>query len=133
MKAPLTKRQTELLVFLRGYIKENALAPTFREMMVGLSIRSRGHLSHLLDRVEARGHISREPGLERAITVIEEEGGILRQIRDAATAFVGLQIDYREAYEADAASKEVKDRAPGVAAAFNNLKSLVGGEHESQG
>ena len=58
--------------------------------------------------------------------VVEEEGGTLRQIRDAATAFVSLQTDYRQAYETDANRKEVKDRAPGVAAAFANLKSLVG-------
>lgn len=127
MKQPLSRRQAEVLQFIKAFIADKGIAPSFSDMMEGLNITSKGGLSKFLHALEARGYITREYGAERGIVVVEEEGGLLRQIRDAATAFVTLQSDYREAFEADATSKEVKDKAPGVAAAFNSLKSLVGG------
>jgi len=127
MKQPLSRRQGETLLFIKEFMSNYGIAPSFSDMMEGLNIKSRGQMSGLLNKIEERGHITRAYGLERAITVVEEGEGILRQIRDAATAFVDLQTDYREAFEVDSTSKEVKDKAPGVAAAFNYLKSLVGG------
>ena len=126
MKRTLSRRQSQVLQFIKGFIDENGIAPSFTDMRDGLDIASKGQLFTFLNILEDRGHIVREYGVERGIVVVEEEGGTLRQIRDAATAFVSLQTDYRQAYETDANSKEVKDRAPGVAAAFANLKSLVG-------
>jgi SOS-response transcriptional repressor LexA len=128
MKGTLSRRQDQVLQFIKGFIDENGIAPAYTDMRNGLDIASKGQVFTFLNILEDRGHITREHGVERGIVVVEEEeGGVLRQIRDAATAFVGLQTDYRKAFEVDATSKEVKDKAPGVAAAFNNLKSLVGG------
>jgi len=126
MKRTLSRRQNQVLQFIKGFIDENGIAPSFTDMRDGLDIASKGQLFTFLNILEDRGHIIREHGVERGIVVVEEEGGALRQIRDAATAFVSLQTDYRRAYEVNAASKEVKDRAPGVAAAFASLKALVG-------
>jgi len=126
MKRTLSRRQNQVLQFIKGFIDENGIAPSFTDMRDGLDIASKGQLFTFLNILEDRGHIIREHGVERGIVVVEEEGGTLRQIRDAATAFVSLQTDYRRAYEVNAASKEVKDRAPGVAAAFASLKALVG-------
>ena len=126
MKRTLSRRQHEVLRFIKEYIDANGIAPSYTDMRTGLDIASKGQLFSFISVLEKRGHIVREHGVERGIRVIEDEGGTLRQIRDAATAFVALQTDYRKAYEIDAASKEVKDRAPGVAAAFANLKLLVG-------
>ena len=107
MKRTLSRRQSQVLQFIKGFIDENGIAPSFTDMRDGLDIASKGQLFTFLNILEDRGHIVREYGVERGIVVVEEEGGTLRQLRDAA-------------------SKEVKDRAPGVAAAFANLKSLVG-------
>jgi SOS-response transcriptional repressor LexA len=128
MKRTISRRQDQVLRFIKGFIDANGIAPSYADMRDGLAIASKGQLFTFLNILEKRGHIVREYGVERGIVVVEEEGGTLRQIRDAATAFVSLQTDYRKAYETDAASKEVKDRAPGVAAAFANLRALVGDE-----
>jgi len=127
MKRTLSRRQDEVLRFIKEFIGANGIAPSYTDMREELNIASKGQVSSFLGILEDRGHIIREHGVERGIVLVEEEGGTLRQIRDAATAFVSLQTDYRRAYEVNAASKEVKDRAPGVAAAFASLKALVGG------
>jgi len=127
MSAPLSKKQRHTLKFIKRFIAEREEAPSYSEMMAELGIASKGHMSHILKTLEDRGKITRSYAANRSITLVEEEKGILRQIQDAATAFVGLQVSFREAYETDATSKAVKDKAPAVAKAFDHLRHLIKG------
>jgi len=51
----------------------------------------------------------------------------LRQIRDAANAYVHLQEKFREAYELDASSEEAQKGGARVTSALTNLSELVRG------
>jgi SOS-response transcriptional repressor LexA len=127
MKRPLTKRQDQTLTFIKAYIRDNRIAPSYLDLMKGLGIKSKGHLWNLMSDLEAKGYIVREHGMERSITITadDDDESLLEQIRDAASAFIALQETYRAAYEADATSKVVKDKAPQVARAFSHLRELV--------
>ena len=126
MLKPLTKRQDQMLTYIRSYIRDNRIAPSYLELMEGLNIRSKGHAWNLINCLEDKGYITREHGQERSIAVITDDESLLNQIRVAASDFIDIQETYRAAYEADATSKIVKNRAPQVARAFTHLKELVG-------
>lgn len=67
LKYTLTKRQAELLSFLKLYIAENEWGPSYDEMMTALGMSSRGNMSKLLLGLEERGEIRRIAGRSRAI------------------------------------------------------------------
>jgi len=69
-KVPLTERQEYALGVLQLYINGIGVAPTLREFatMLGTTV-SNAH--RYLVALEERGHISRLPGRERAITILE--------------------------------------------------------------
>jgi|FLYN01.1.fsa_nt_gi repressor LexA len=64
--------EEQVYVFIRTYIRQHRHPPTVRE------IGSACHMSHsgvirYLDRLEARGRISRKPGKSRGITLLDDE------------------------------------------------------------
>lgn len=71
---PLTKRQRELLTFLKDYWREHGYAPTLEEMAGHFGLRSvatiHKHLSHL----ERKGFISRDWNQRRSIRFHEISG-----------------------------------------------------------
>ncbi len=58
--------------FLREYIQQHHLPPTLREIAEGCYIGTSTTL-RCLDRLEAQGRISREPGKARGIILLEPE------------------------------------------------------------
>lgn len=78
----LTKRQSAVLAFIRAYMAEHQIAPSFEEMAAGLGSSSRGHLHNILATIEERGFITRIPGRARSIRLIEP--GDLAQFSDDA-------------------------------------------------
>lgn len=68
----LTKKQRELLAFLRSYIAENdGIAPSYDEMAVAINLKSKSGLHELLDALDERGFIKRIPNRARAIFLVE--------------------------------------------------------------
>lgn len=64
----MTPKQQQLLDFIRDMHDETGLTPTFVEMMAGCDIASKSIVSHLVDCLEADGHIIRgRPGQARGI------------------------------------------------------------------
>ena len=85
----LTQRQTELLAFLRDYAAAHGgVMPCYREICVGLGLRSKGRLSVLLDRLVERGHLRRLPARARALELIEPAAGGLAGLEQAAARLV---------------------------------------------
>lgn len=53
----LTKRQSELLKFIREYRRQNGVSPSYREMAKALSLNSSSGIHRLIQGLESRGAI----------------------------------------------------------------------------
>lgn len=66
----ITDRQAELLRFIAGYITENEVAPTIREMRKGMSLASESGIICHLHALEKKGYIKRQFGAARWLKVL---------------------------------------------------------------
>src|SRR3989304_4803451 len=69
----LTKRQKQILDFIRGYIKENSYAPTLEEIAENFGLSSIGTVAEHLENLEAKGYLKREDNQPRSIDLLEGE------------------------------------------------------------
>jgi SOS-response transcriptional repressor LexA len=69
----LTPRQQDALRFIIGFRESFGIAPTMIEIAkgIGMSTKSMAPVQWLLDCLEARGAIRREPFVDRAIQVVK--------------------------------------------------------------
>lgn len=65
----LTARQRDLLTFIRRYIGQHGIAPSFDEMKAELGLASKSGVHRMLGGLEERGFISRMADRARAITL----------------------------------------------------------------
>ncbi len=80
----LTRRQHDIVVFIRDYVAENDYAPTMQEIADHLGV-SRPTVFEHIEALEARGALRRRPTLSRAIELAPELSG-----RPTALPLVGL-------------------------------------------
>ena len=67
----LTRKQQELLSFVREYVEESGgVAPSFDEMKDAVGLRSKSGVHRLMKALEERGHIRRLYARARAIEVL---------------------------------------------------------------
>jgi repressor LexA len=71
----LTKRQKEILDFIRGYRKTHGISPTQREIRETFQLSSFGTVQKHLKRLEEKGALSREWNRSRGISPREDSGG----------------------------------------------------------
>ena len=64
----------EVFQFIRRYIVEKGFAPTIRDISDGCYM-SATNVIRYLDKLEAKGRISREPNKPRSIHILPHEGG----------------------------------------------------------
>jgi repressor LexA len=69
MKYPLTKRQKDCFNFLKKYIEDHNMSPSYRDIMKGANIGSTSGVHAALNTIERRGWIKRLPGAARAINI----------------------------------------------------------------
>lgn len=69
----VTEKQYELLKYLREYMAEKPIAPSYAEMMNRLDMKSKSGIFRLLNALEERGYIQRMPNRARAIKILEEK------------------------------------------------------------
>ncbi len=67
----LTKRQQQILAFIRQYLIRSGYPPTFREIAEGVGLRSTNSVTHQLGQLEERGLIEREPGVYRGLRLLD--------------------------------------------------------------
>jgi hypothetical protein len=65
----MTRRQLDMVVFIRAYVGANGIPPSFDEMKVGLGLASKSGVHRLVTSLEKRGIIERMPGCARAISL----------------------------------------------------------------
>ena len=67
----MTKRQKELLDFIRKYVKIHEMSPTYREMVKALSSKSVSNIGRMLDALAEEGKITRRvPAKPRSIKIL---------------------------------------------------------------
>lgn len=69
----LTAQQGALLVFIKAYVASYGIAPTIREMAIGMGTKSNGRVKTLLTALEERGAIRRIPNRARAVEINASE------------------------------------------------------------
>ena len=67
----MTKRQKELLDFIRKYVKKHEMSPTYREMVKALNSKSVSNIGRMLDALAEEGKITRRiPAKPRSIKIL---------------------------------------------------------------
>ena len=71
LQEQMTKKQKQLLDYIRIYVKENELSPTYREMVKALNTKSVSNIGRMLDALAEEGKITRRiPAKPRSIKVL---------------------------------------------------------------
>lgn len=82
MSVSLTRKQHELLTFIKSYVRQNnGVAPSFEEMQRALGLSSKSGVHRLMDALEERGHIKRSRYRRRALELVD--GGLSNLPTDA--------------------------------------------------
>ncbi|MEO8202098.1 MAG: transcriptional repressor LexA [Gemmatimonadota bacterium] len=71
---PLTKRQSEILIYLQSYIGENGYAPSFEEIAEHFEFQSLATVHEHLTNLERKGYIHRTHNESRSIEVLPPKG-----------------------------------------------------------
>lgn len=91
---PLTKRQSEILEFVRGYIAEQGYAPSFEEIAGRFEFQSLATVHEHLSNLERKGYIRRAHNESRAIEVLPPRGqAIATEIPLLGTVAAGSPIE----------------------------------------
>jgi len=69
---PLNEREEAFRRWLIQYKRKHGYAPKYREMMTGFGFKSTSHVRYMLDKLQAKGHLHREPGSAGAIALLNE-------------------------------------------------------------
>ena len=68
----LTKKQKELYDYLRNYITNNQISPSFEEMKEAVNLKSKSGIHRLITSLEQRGFIRRLKHKARAMEIIKD-------------------------------------------------------------
>jgi SOS-response transcriptional repressor LexA len=71
----LTKRQAEFLAFVKEYVAECGLPPTYAEIASVLKISSKSGVHRIAHGLAARGHLRLRKNMERSMVVVEAPAG----------------------------------------------------------
>jgi repressor LexA len=67
----LTRKQHELLFFIKNRLQSDQIAPSFDEMRLALNLKSKSGIHRLVSALEERGFIRRLPNKARALEIIK--------------------------------------------------------------
>ena len=96
----LTKRQSEILQFIRSYIQDNQYPPSIREIGRFFSISVKGAYDHV-KALEKKQAISVNHNKSRAITLVpeEEDGHEIQKVPILGNVAAGLPLFAEENYD----------------------------------
>lgn len=69
--AGLTRQQSKVLAYIRGYIIEHGCSPSHAEIATGLRLASRGSIHRHIHELMRRGALIQSPGHARSIALTE--------------------------------------------------------------
>lgn len=73
MAAGLTRKQQDALEFIRSFIAERKIPPSYNEIADALGVKSKSVVCRVVDALEDRGHIRRLAKRARSIELIEND------------------------------------------------------------
>src|SRR5512136_1411193 len=76
--ARVSQRRQHILTFIREFIERKGYPPTVRDILHSCNISSPAVVQHHLKVLENQGHISREPGIRRSITLTDRPGRAIK-------------------------------------------------------
>ena len=68
----LTKKQKELFIYLKTFISNNEISPSFEEMKNAVNLKSKSGIHSLITSLEQRGYIKRLKHKARAMEIIKD-------------------------------------------------------------
>ncbi len=66
----LTRKQSELLIYIQARLAESGISPSFEEMKEALALKSKSGVHRLISALEERGFIRRLPNRARALEIL---------------------------------------------------------------
>ena len=66
----MTKKQQLVVDFIQDFIEEQGYAPSYREIMTGLSLSSVSAVAEHVDNLVAKGILKKTPGAVRSLEVL---------------------------------------------------------------
>lgn len=66
---PLTKRQAQILEYIKNFISENNYAPSYREIGRHFNLTSTATIAEHIESLKAKGHLDHEENLARSIQI----------------------------------------------------------------
>lgn len=84
----LTKKQRDLLVFIRDRVADGGVAPSFDEMKDALDLKSKSGIHRLITGLVERGYLQRLPNRARALEVVKMPDGLDKTGQDNKPSFV---------------------------------------------
>jgi repressor LexA len=89
----LTRKQHELLLYIRQCLNESGVSPSFDEMKDALGLRSKSGIHRLITALEERGFIHRLPHRARALEVLRGPEDLRAGGREGASRFAPKVIE----------------------------------------
>ena len=92
----LTRKQSELLSYLRDHMQQHDVPPSFDEMRDALGLASKSGVHRLVSGLEERGYIRRLANRARAIEILKPvtaaAGGVVTRAVETASNLVSLPL-----------------------------------------
>jgi repressor LexA len=85
----LTRKQSELLIYIQARLAESGVSPSFEEMKEALALKSKSGVHRLISALEERGFIRRLPNRARALEILrmpDAQAGAASQSRASASS-----------------------------------------------
>lgn len=119
MASRLTRRQSDILTFIRRYTESHGYPPSVREIGQAMGVTSSSTVHSHLAALERKGYLRRDPSKPRALEILRDNGG-------PAARVVTLPIVGRVAAGAPLlAEQNVDDYMPVPADMLNGAEGFV--------
>jgi len=79
MPGPISKKQEEILAYIKSEIMRKGYPPAVREICAAVRLKSTSSVHAHLETLEKNGYIRRDPTKPRAIEIIDEDMGFARR------------------------------------------------------
>lgn len=116
-----TKKQKEILDFIRSFIAQHGYSPSYREIMYGLNYNSVATVSLHVNSLLKRGHLKKRDHSARSLEVTQEEDNkvLTNQIKASEEKWLIEKIEYAFR-QVEQLGLEIKNES------LDNLYVLVG-------
>jgi len=115
----LTRKQYELLVYIKKHLDTHGVSPSFDEMKEALALKSKSGIHRLITGLEERGFIRRLPHRARALEVVKLPENHLAAIHGAQLPARATPSAAASAFQPNVIRGDFRHTLPGAIAAAN--------------